>query len=78
MRINEKREPVHRMDFSRIVNVARTSVDDYGSGGWGFEFLRACRRNPRIGWGFAVLLVFARGGSQLISVRASIGGLRCR
>ena len=37
MRINERREPVHRIDFRRIVNVARTPVADYGSGGWGLS-----------------------------------------
>ena len=41
MRTGERREPVCRMDFNRIVNVARTPDPDYGSGGWGFEFLRA-------------------------------------
>ena len=38
----EWRELVCRMDFSRVLETVKTRVDDYGSGGWGFEFLRAC------------------------------------
>jgi hypothetical protein len=40
------------MDFGRVLKSVRTLVDDYGSGGWGFEFLRACRQTPCTARGF--------------------------
>ena len=51
---SERREPVRCMDFRRVSEIPGTSVVDYGSGGWGFEFLRACQKNPCTAGGFPI------------------------
>ena len=44
-------------------------LEIYGSGGWGFEFLRACQRNPCESGGFVAL---PHGGSLLESAVGAI------
>ena len=49
-------------------------LEIYGSGGWGFEFLRACHRNPCESRGFVASGVSAPGRSEALG--AILGSIR--
>ena len=49
-----------------IAGNPRPPDSDYGSGGWGFEFLRACHRNPCENEGFVALGVSAPGRIEVL------------
>ena len=52
MQTNRWQNPRSTHDSDMDPEVTQPTRADYGSEGWGFEFLRACYRNPRKYGGF--------------------------